>query len=138
MAAPGRTVAGALGGAVANPRAVAAAVAAGRIGIGAALVLAPDRVGELFAGRDGRRPATRVFAAGLGARDVVIGIGTAWALGQGFGAAPWLSAGVVADLTDCLAMLRARRSLPPLPAAAGIALAGGGALSGAWLARELD
>jgi hypothetical protein len=35
-------------------------------------------------------------------------------------------------------MLRARRSLPALPAAAGLALAAGGALSGAWLARELD
>jgi hypothetical protein len=68
----------------------------------------------------------------------VIGVGTAWALGQGFGAGPWLSAGVVADLADCVAMLRARRSLPTLPAAAGIALAGGGALGGAWLARELD
>jgi hypothetical protein len=68
----------------------------------------------------------------------VIGVGTAWALWQGFGAGPWLSAGVVADLADCVAMLRARRSLPTLPAAAGIALAGGGALGGAWLARELD
>jgi hypothetical protein len=122
----------------ARPGTLAAAVAAGRIGLGAALVLAPGRVAGLFAGRDGTRAATRVFAAGLGARDVVIGIGTAWALGQGFGAAPWLSAGVMADLVDCLAMLRARRSLPALPAAAGIALAGGGALSGAWLARELD
>jgi hypothetical protein len=35
-------------------------------------------------------------------------------------------------------MVRARRSLPALPAAAGIVLAGGGAISGAWLARELD
>jgi hypothetical protein len=121
-----------------RPGTLAAAVAAARIGLGAALVLAPGRVAEVFAGRDGGRPATRVFAAGLGARDVVIGIGTAWALGQGFGARPWLSAGVVADLTDCASMLRARRSLPALSAGAGIALAAGGAISGAWLARELD
>ena len=89
-------------------------------------------------GSDGARPGARVLAAGLGARDVAIGVGTAWSVGQGFGAGPWLSAGLVADLTDCVSMLRARRSLPPLGATAGIALAAGGALSGAWLARELD
>jgi hypothetical protein len=121
-----------------RPVTLAAAVAAGRIGIGAAMVLAPGRVAEIFAGRDGERPATRVFAAGLGARDVAIGVGTAWALGQGFGAGPWLAAGVAGDIADCVSMLRARRSLPPLSAAAGIALAAAGAIGGAWLMRELD
>jgi hypothetical protein len=117
---------------------VAATVAAGRIGIGAALMLAPGRAASIWAGPDGARPAARVLAAGLGARDVAIGVGTAWAVGQGFGAGPWLSAGVVADATDCFSMLRARGSLPRLAGAAGIALAAVGAISGAWLTRELD
>jgi hypothetical protein len=122
----------------ASPRTVAGAVAAARIGIGVALMVAPGRVAAAWTGRDGARPTVRILAAGLGARDVAIGVGTAWAVGQGFGAGPWLRAGALADATDCVAMLRAAGSLPALRVAAGAALAAGGALSGTWLARELD
>jgi hypothetical protein len=121
-----------------SPRSVAAAVAAGRIGLGAALVLAPGRMGAAWTGRDGGRPAARVLAAGLGARDLAIGVGTAWGLVQGFGAGPWLWAGALTDAADCVAMLRARGSLPALRVAGAAAFAAGGALTGIWLARELD
>jgi hypothetical protein len=79
-----------------------------------------------------------VLATGLGARDVTIGVGTAWALGQGFGAGAWLRAGAIADALDLLAMVRARRHLPPVAGAGAMATAAAGALTGVWLARELD
>lgn len=121
-----------------SARTAAAGMAAARIGLGAALVLAPGRMAAAWTGRDGDRPAARVFAAGLGSRDLAIGVGTAWGLLQGFGAGPWLWAGALTDAADCVAMLRARRSLPALRVAGAAAFAAGGALSGAWLARELD
>jgi hypothetical protein len=122
-----------------SPRTLAATVAAARIGLGAALVLAPGRAAGAWLGaREGARPTVRLLAAGLGARDVVIGVGTAWALGQGFGAGPWLSAGAVSDAVDAIGMLRARRALPPVSAAGGIAVAAAGAVGGTWLAGRLD
>jgi hypothetical protein len=121
-----------------SPRGAAAAVAAGRVGLGAVLALAPGRAAGTWLGRDGARPAARVLAIGLGARDVTIGVGTAWALGQGFGAGAWLRAGAIADALDCLGQIRARRSLPALSAAAGIAVSAAGALTGVWLARAVE
>jgi hypothetical protein len=123
---------------MASPRSIAAASAATRIGLGVALLVAPGRIAATWTGRDGATAAGRVLAAGLGARDVAIGVGTAWALGQGFGAGAWLRAGAVGDAVDCLMTLRSRDSLPALRGLAVAALAAGGALSGAWLSGEVD
>ena|SRR5215210_3813269 len=112
--------------------------ALGRVVLGAGLTLAPRRAGAAWLGRDARRPGTQVATQALGARDLAIGLGTAYAAGQGYGARPWLWAGIVADAVDLAATLRARRHLPA-PAAAGVALvAGGSVLLGLWLSSELD
>jgi hypothetical protein len=121
-----------------SPRTMAGVLAAARIGFGVGFLVAPRPLAAAWLGRDGARPAAGVLAAAVGGRDLVIGVGTAWAVGQGVGASPWLSAGALADACDCLAMLRARRSLPPLSGAGGIAVAAAGAVTGAWLARALD
>jgi hypothetical protein len=121
-----------------DARMLARAVALGRLGLGAALLVAPGPMAAAWTGRDGLRPGARVIAAGLGARDVAQGAGTAWALAGAADPRPWLGAGALADAVDCLATLRARAALPTLPALGVSALAASGALLGAWLARELD
>ena len=86
----------------------------GRVLVGAGLALAPRLAGSGWMGRDSRRPATQVAIRALGARDLVIGLGTAYTAGQGFGARPWVLAGIVG------------------------LVAGGSTQFGLWLSRELD
>ena len=112
--------------------------ALGRVVVGASLTLAPRLAGEGWMGRDSRRPATQVAIRALGARDLAIGLGTAYTAGQGYGARPWLWAGILADATDLAATLKARDALTgPAVALVGL-VAGGSVLLGLWFSRELD
>jgi hypothetical protein len=121
-----------------DARTLARVQALGRVAVGTALTLAPGRAGAGWMGHDARRPATQVAISALGARDLAIGLGAAYAAGQGYGAGPWLRAGVLADATDLAATLRARDHLSPLAVAGVGAIAAGSALLGLWLSRELD
>ncbi|MEO8687683.1 MAG: hypothetical protein ABI611_05625 [Solirubrobacteraceae bacterium] len=112
--------------------------ALGRVVVGAGLTLAPRLAGEGWMGRDAHRPATQVAIRALGARDLAIGLGTAYTAGQGYGARPWLLAGIFADATDLAATLKARDDLTPLAVALVGAIAGGSVLLGLWFSRELD
>ena len=78
-----------------------------------------------------------MLAIALGGRDVALALGTLRALSAGHGAGPWLRAGIVADLADLVATLRARDRLPPIAVPA-VALAGGSILLGAWLQAAAD
>ena len=121
-----------------DARTLARLHALGRVAVGAGLTLAPKQAGAAWFGRDSRRPATQVATRALGARDLAIGLGTAYAAGQGYGARPWLLAGILADATDLAATLRAHHQLPAL-AVPGVALiAGGSVLLGLWFNTELD
>ena len=53
---------------------IARFVAAGRIGFGVALIVAPERVTSLWLGSDAGRPGARVVTRGLGARDLALGL----------------------------------------------------------------
>ncbi len=89
-------------------------------------------------GRDAQRTSTKVITAGFGARDLAIGVGTARALGAGYGARPWLLAGVVGDLADLVATLRGRDDLPAVGVATIAVIASGSTALGVWLLRALD
>jgi hypothetical protein len=119
-------------------RTLARQQALGRIVVGAGLALAPRLAGEGWFGRDSHRPATQVAIRALGARDLAIGLGTAYTAGQGYGTRPWLWAGILADATDLAGTLKARDDLTPLAVAIVGAVAGGSALLGLWFSRELD
>jgi hypothetical protein len=121
-----------------DARTLARSHALGRIVVGGALTLAPRLAGSGWMGRDSGRPATQVAISALGARDLAIGLGTAHAAGQGYGARPWIWAGVLADATDLAATLRARDALPAFNVAVVGLVAGGSVLAGLWLRRELD
>jgi hypothetical protein len=121
-----------------QPRQLARVVAGLRVGLGAALMIAPARAAGGWVGAAADTPAGRVLAFAVGARDVAVGGGTLLALQRGTGARDWLRASVAADAADCFATLRARRSLPPLPAAGVAVMAGSAALLSLWLEREID
>ncbi len=112
--------------------------ALGRVVVGAGLALAPRLAGSGWMGRDSRRPATQVAIRALGARDLAIGLGTAYTAGQGYGARPWIWAGILADAADLAATLRARDALPAFNVGVVGLVAGGSVLVGLWLSRELD
>jgi hypothetical protein len=121
-----------------DARPIARQHALGRVLVGAGLTLAPRLAGSGWMGRDSRRPATQVAIRALGARDLAIGLGTAYTAGQGYGARPWIWAGILADAADLAATLRARDALPPFKVGAVGLVAGGSVLVGLWLSRRLD
>jgi hypothetical protein len=121
-----------------DPRTIARLIALGRVGAGVALIAAPEAVGAGWIGGLGRRRGVRVVLVAVGARDLALGLGTAWALGGGEPARTWLLAGVAADATDLVATLRHRDVVPPAALAGVGLLAGGAAVLGLWLQSELD
>jgi hypothetical protein len=121
-----------------DARTLARQHALGRALVGASLTLAPRLAGDGWFGRDSRRPATQVAIRALGARDLAIGLGTAYTAGQGYGVRPWLWAGILADATDFAATLKARDGLPALAVPVVGLVAGGSVLYGLWLSRKLD
>jgi hypothetical protein len=108
---------------------IARFVAAGRIGFGVALIVAPERATSLWLGSDAGRPGARVLTRGLGARDVALGVGALAA--ADFQLQPWVAGAVVADTADLVATVAAGESLPLTGRALVGAVAAGGAVLGA-------
>jgi hypothetical protein len=109
-----------------------------RVGLGAGLIAAPRATTAPWLGRVSRRRPAQVPIRAMGARDLAIGLGTAYAAGQGFGARPWLLAGIVADTADLLATLRARDALPAAGVVGIAAMAGGSVLLELWFSSQVD
>lgn len=116
-----------------DPQAAARMLALGRVAIGAALIIAPEKVLAPWIGRDASSGGPQVLGAALGVRDLTIGAGQLGALWRGSGARPWLRAGTAADLVDLTATLRARESLPAFGVVSVALMAATGAAAGAWL-----
>jgi hypothetical protein len=114
-----------------KPRDLLTQLSAGRIAIGAILLVRPDLVMSRWLGRDGERPAIAVLGRAFGARDFVLGAGTLAAMRAGEGLRPWLVAGLVADATDLLATHAGRHDLPRASAPLIYAIAGGALVAGA-------
>src|SRR3954447_16750773 len=113
-----------------SSRSLAQALGAGRAGLGAVLLLAPDLVTPRWVGDAGTTDAGRVLARGLGARDVVLGAGTIT------GGRNWVIAGIGADLADLFAAGTAG-AIPRGGRLGTAALASGAAVLGAWLVTQL-
>ena len=112
-------------------------LALGRVGMGVALLAAPERIVTPWVGKTGTTPAGKLLGNVIGVRDLAVGAGQLAGLSRG-GARPWIVAGAVCDLVDGLATLRARDDLPALGVAATAAIAFGGAAAGAWLQSAAD
>lgn len=110
-------------------RNVATALALGRVGLGLALIVAPERIGRAWIGPAGTERAVEVVSRAVGIRDVAIGVGGAAALLAGSDSArAWLTAAAAADAGDLVATLLARDVLPAQGVAAVGTLAGGSAI----------
>jgi hypothetical protein len=121
-----------------DTEAVARAAGATRAAIGVALLAAPGPAAKRWLGDVSERPGAKVAIGGLGARDVVLGVGTVWALGgRKRDVRPWLIASGAADIADFVGTLRSREGLTTESVIATLAIAGGSAVLFGWLQSEL-
>ena len=116
--------------------AAARVLALGRVGFGAAMLVAPGLAGRPWIGDAADTPGGSIAVRALGVRDLILGGIAAHVVDRGPVAARAAQANAIADLVDFTATLAARRSLPPT-AAGVIALAGGAAIAGTVVSRLL-
>ncbi|WP_051323715.1 hypothetical protein [Candidatus Solirubrobacter pratensis] len=121
-----------------DARTLAKSIAYLRAALGAGLVVAPARSARGWVGEDGTSRAAQVMGIAVGARDVAVAAGTLRALSRGEDARSWLAASVLCDAADAAANISRRDALPATGALGVTALAGGAALLGLWLLKELD
>jgi hypothetical protein len=114
------------------------ALARGRIALGAAAIAVPGAAARVMFGRDGSGPGARAFARMLGGRDMALGLGVVIALDRGAPVRGWLEAGALADGVDLVASVLGRSAMRRTAYLNTVALAGGAALAGIWLSRQLD
>ena len=116
-------------------RQLSRALAAGRILVGATLLIAPRAAGSRWIGDAARQPGVSVAARAFGVRDLALGLGTLQALEGDAPVRPWVSLGMMCDLGDLVATalafraIGARRALPVMAVA-------GAATAVAYLGRD--
>ena len=118
-----------------RPKTLVMAFGVGRALFGVVLLAVPGAITRTWVGSQDA-PAL-VLARCLGGRDVVVGAGAAMAAARDRDPAPWLVGGAVADAVDAAATLAAGDRIPRHGRLATMALAVGGAIAGAWLARAV-
>ena len=121
-----------------EPRELARLLALARIGMGSLALAFPGLVAGPWVGAGGRGPAARVLTRAFAGRDLALGLGLLTALRRGAPARGWLEGGMLADAADFTATLVQGDDLPPGGRALGLAMAGGGTVIGAVLARALS
>lgn len=110
----------------------AAAVAAGRVGLGLAALARPEVPGRPWVGESAGDLAAQVFGRALGARDLALGLGALAAFRQPRpAAAAWVAAGALSDALDVAVTVTAWPRLPRYTRWLIAASAGGAALAGA-------
>ena len=114
-----------------DERAVAKAIAMGRIGLGTVFTLTPGLALRAWPGNGSHdHPVSRFLARSTGGRDLAIGMGTLVALGKGAPVRGWLEAGMLADAVDAVAVLTVIRSVPKGRALLVFAAAAGAVVAG--------
>ncbi len=110
-------------------RVAAAAVLGARIGYGAALIFAPERVAGRWLGRAVTRDPTQVALRALGAREIALHAGALGGVLRGSPVRAWLAASVAGDVADIVSTAAGRSGLPKGAATATLAVGGGSALT---------
>ena len=121
-----------------NDAKLAIFAARGRIAFGAAAVVVPGLAARVMGGRRGSEGLAPLFARMLGARDVVLGLGTVIALDRGAPVRGWLEGSALADAVDCVACVAAREDMSPSAFRAAAGLGAASAILGILLSRRLD
>lgn len=96
-----------------DDRNVASMLSLTRCFLGAAMVLTPRRAARVWTGEEAGA-ALALAIRGLGARDLVLGLGTLNALENDGDVAAWLHAQMAADASDALGILLAFKRMPRL------------------------
>jgi hypothetical protein len=118
-------------------RDVARVINSGRIGLGAALLLAPRRAMRGWIGADADAPGVAVLARALGVRDAVLGAIALHTIDNPQVGPRWQRTLALCDGVDLAATLAARRTLPPAGVALIVVMAGAAAGAQLWAAGEL-
>ena len=117
---------------------MARALAAARIGVGIALLVAPGPAARTWIGDASTLAPVKALTRGFGARDLALGVGVLRALEAGDPVRPWLRASAASDAADAVANIVAFRQLPKLGRVLAVAVATGAAVAGFRLADALD
>lgn len=120
-----------------SPRRAASVLAAGRVALGAAVLVAPESVTARWLGSHARHPAVRYLARSLGVRDLALGILALQTLDDPELGPRVQVACAMADSVDALATVAVRSDLPAAGAIGTIAVAGAAAGAGFYLAQKL-
>lgn len=121
-----------------DSRRAAGLVGVGRAALGAAVLLAPEQVTARWLGEHARHPAVRYLTHLVGVRDLALGVLTLASLRDGERAARMQLVCAAADTVDALATFAVRSELPAVGAMGTVAIAGGAAAAGLYLASALD
>lgn len=113
-------------------------LAAGRIAVGTALVLAPRFAGSRWIGEGARAPGVAILARALGIRDLALGAGALQALSAGEPVRPWVLAGAASDGVDLVATALAAPSIGARRAVAPMLVAGSAAATALVTADRVD
>lgn len=124
----------------ASARRTAQAIAATRIGLGLAALLAPRAAIRVWAGspRRGDESRTDLLARSLAGRDIALGLGLILAIRHDEAARGWVEAGALADAVDALGSAVSFGTLPRLSRVAVLAASAGTCGLGGYLARLVD
>lgn len=121
-----------------NPRRGAWLLAAGRAGLGVAVLAAPEQVvGHWLGDEHAEKPVVLDLARSLGARDLALGIATLQTLDDPVIGPRVQALCAVVDSVDVLATIIARRELPTSGALGTVAIAGAAAAAGFYLSHKL-
>jgi hypothetical protein len=120
-----------------NPRRGALALAAARVTLGVAVLVAPERVTARWLGTHASHPAVRYLARSLGVRDLALGLLVLGTLGDRERGPRAQAACAVVDSVDALATVAARSELPRAGMAGTIAVAGAAAGAGFLFSHRL-
>ncbi len=120
-----------------SPRAAARALAAGRIGFGAALLLTPKLLARRWLGELAERPAVLALVRSIGVRDLVMGAIALHTLDHPEVGPRWQATCAVVDTTDLLVTVAARADLPRAGMVNTALVAGGAAAAGLYCSRAL-
>ena len=120
-----------------SARDAARAIAAGRVLVGAAFLVAPAVAGRGWIGDDAERPGVQAIFRALGVRDLILGLLTLHVVDRPGIGPRTVATCAAADAVDFGATLAARESLPPTAAVGALAVAGSAALTGAALSLAL-
>jgi hypothetical protein len=113
-------------------------LAAGRVAIGASLVVLPGFAGGFWIGAAAKDPRTKVMIRAMGIRDLALGAGLLRALDRGEPAKGWAMLGAASDAVDVAATAAGARSIGLLKAIPTIAVAATSAVAHTAALDELD